>query len=157
MPKRVKHILPSGATYSFTEYGINDLVDCKDIRAHLSKEVMSTYIDPYAVGRKLDKMASHVGKVIVRDMFTYIVDRLMQSDRLILPYGKEMYIGHIPHNPKRIAKKWKLHELNLHSGGKRFGVRMDGTKENYYFRMPKRRRKELRQRIMDGQWFIGRI
>lgn len=157
MPVRQRHILFSGAVHEFTEYRIDDLVDPKYIRSVVPKEVMCMYIDPNQVGRKLDPMAAKVGKTIVRDAIAYIVDRMMESDRLLLPYGKQMYIGVIPNNPKRIAKRRKKVELNLHTGGKRFGVRMDGTKENYYFRMPKRRRKELRERIMNGQWFIGRV
>lgn len=157
MPSKKTHVMPSGATYDFVEYGIADLVDPSYIRSELPRMVMATYINPDHVGRKLDKMAEKVGKVIVRDMMRYIVDRLMQSDRLMLPYGKQLYIGVIPDNPKRIAKKHKLRNLCLETGGKRFGVRMDGTKENYYFRMPRRRRTELATRLLNNQWFIGRV
>lgn len=156
MPVRNRHILRSGAVHDFTEYRIADLVDVEYLREVIPREVLGMYSDPETVGRKLNPMACKVGKTVIRDMFTYIIDRLMESDRLLLPNGKQMYIGSIPRNPNRIIKQHKKYRLNLHTGGKTFAVRMDGTKENYYFRMPSRRRRELYQRIMKGQWFIGR-
>lgn len=79
---------------------------------------------------------------------------MMEGDRIILPYGKIMYIGVIPDNPKRIAKWRKKKQLNLHTDGKRYGVKLIGMEHSCYFRMPYRRRKELYERIIAGQNFL---
>lgn len=78
----------------------------------------------------------------------------MEGDRILLPYGKIMYIGVIPDNPRRIAKWRKKKALNLHTNGRRYGVKLIGMDHDCYFRMPFRRRKELVDRINGGQNFL---
>lgn len=79
---------------------------------------------------------------------------MMEGDRILLPYGKIMYIGVIPNNRKRIAKWRKKKMLNLHTDGKRYGIKMIGMDHKCYFRMPQRRRTELANRIKSGQNFL---
>ena len=153
------HTTPAGAVFRFKRYGIADLIDIEFIRLNVPKEVMSIYRDPEHVGRKLNLMAHATGAAILRSAFKIIADELLESNRLNLPYGRQLFIGALSHNPLRKKIKYRNVErnLNLRTNGVVFGMQMTGTKKNYYFRMPSPRRMELRNRIYAGQWFNGRV
>jgi len=157
--KKQQHIMASGAIREFKRHSLSDLVDTEFIRQNVSKEVMSIYKDPEHVGRKLDAMAHYTGAAILRSAFKIICDELLEGNRLNLPYGRQMFIGALPHDPLRRKKMYKnvRRILNLRTNGQVFGIRMTGARKNYYFRMPLRRRIELKDRIYKGQWYAGRI
>lgn len=79
----------------------------------------------------------------------------MEGHRILLPYDRMMYIGVIPHNPNRIAKWDKKKRKYLHTGGRRYGVKLVGIEHDSYFKMPLKRRCELRDRILGGQRYLS--
>jgi hypothetical protein len=158
MPTQITHVLPCGALYEFTEYRIEDLIDTGYIVENVSRETLAFYKDPYSVGRKLHKMAHVVGVTVVRDSLAYIVGRLLEGDRYMTPYTRQMYIGVLPKNRTTTSTKKRRipPDKKLPPPKQVFGIIVEGMDQNYYFRMPGRRRKELAKRIQAGQWYPGK-
>lgn len=81
------------------------------------------------------------------------MDRLMESDRLVLPDGASLLIARTKKDPKRVVKYNKYKQIYWANRGFEYKVVMHGFPHKYYFRMPLRRRLELRDRINKGQNF----
>ena len=152
--KHIHHLLYSGARLILEQYTIHDLVPIQYIRDRVSKEVLKTVRSHNAAGRKYSKQAFALGHRIIRTFLAVVVDKIMEGDRILLPNGKILYIGIIPHNPHRIAKWRKKKKLYLHTQGRRYGVKLVGMEHNAYFRMPYRRRAELRDNILEGKNYL---
>lgn len=77
----------------------------------------------------------------------------MESDRLHIKDNIYLYIG-TPRN-RKVVKSRKKKQYGLKPGPyKRYrGIVLDGFEHRYFFRMPFRRRKELSDRIKNGQNF----
>ena len=149
------HLLYSGARLTLKEFTIRDLVPTQYIKEKVDKKVLRGARDHQGTGRNYNRQAYTLGQKIIRMFLTKIVEKMLEGDRILLPYGKTMYIGVIPHNPHRIAKWRKKKQLNLHTQGKRYGIKLLGIKEKVYFRMPFRYRKELAMRIREGQSYLN--
>ena len=130
------------------------MVPIQFIRQEVDDEVLKQGRDHQGSGRNYNKQAYTLGQKIIRIFLRIIVDKMMEGDRILLPYGKIMYIGVIPDNPRRIAKWSKKKLINLHTNGRRYGVKLVGMQHDAYFRMPQRRRSELAERIQAGQNFL---
>jgi len=149
------HLLYSGARLTLEEYTIHDLVPTQYIKENVDKAVLRTARDHKGAGRNYNRQAFTLGQRIIRLFLKIIVDKMMEGDRILLPYGKIMYIGVIPHNPHRISKYRKKKMLNLHTNGRRYGVKLLGMDHNSYFKLPQSRRYELYGRIKEGQTFLN--
>ena len=152
--KHIHHLLYSGARLILKQFTIRDLVPIQYIREKVANETLKNIRDHQGSGRNYNKQAFTLGQRIIRIFLKNIIDKMMEGDRILLPYGKIMYIGMIPDNPHRIAKWKKKKALNLHTNGRRYGVKLIGMEHDCYFRMPSRRRKELADRINGGQNFL---
>lgn len=153
--RRRRFNFEDGSFYDYGEYGIDDIIPIDIIRKNVEKETLKQVADSYVVGRNLNKLANILGKKIVRIFIRILTEHLLDSDRIILGYGRSMYIGPIPHNPKRtVAKRWKNNHL-FHTGGKRYGIILEGTSYRPYFRMPFRNRKKLAEKIFEGNRYYG--
>jgi len=147
--------LYSGARLTLEEYTIRDLVPTQYIKEKVDKEVLRTARDHQGAGRNYNRQAFTLGQRIIRLFLKFIVNKMMEGDRILLPYGKIMYIGVIPDNPNRIAKYAKKKMLNLHTNGRRYGVKLLGMEHDSYFKLPRTRRNELFGRIKQGQTFLN--
>ena len=147
--------LKDGTFYDFGEHTYEDIVDVEVIRAHVGKDTLLQTGNLETAGRSYNKLAFLLGKKILRLFLEKVVDHLMNSDRITFGREKSMYIGLIKHNPERMVKASKQNDPLVHSGGKRYGVKMTGIGRDHYFRIPYRRRVELKDRIMKGQPFYG--
>jgi hypothetical protein len=77
----------------------------------------------------------------------------MESDRLIIKDGISLYIG-TPRNRTVVkARKKRMYRKDPGPYKRHHGVVLDGLGHKYFFRMPFRRRKELAERIKNGQHF----
>jgi hypothetical protein len=150
-----KHILYSGADVTLKQYTILDLVPVPFIKDEVDKDTLKSIRNHQGAGRNYNRQAFTLGQRIIRLFLKNITDKMMEGDRILLPYGKVMYIGVIPDNPDRIAKWRKKKLLNLRTNGKRYGIKLLGMEHNSYFRMPQRRRTELYNRIVAGQTFLN--
>jgi hypothetical protein len=88
-------------------------------------------------------------------MFQKIIAKILVGDRVFLTPKKVMYIGMIPDNPARIAKWRNKNRLNLHTNGRRYGVKITGFAHNCYIRMPSNKRMDLMRRIKTGQKYLN--
>lgn len=125
------------------------------IKEKVDKDILKDIRDHQGAGRNYNRQAFTLGQRIIRTFLKIITDKLMEGDRILLPYGKIMYIGVIPDNPNRIAKWKKKKLLNLRTNGRRYGIKLLGMDHDSYFRMPQRRRTELYNRIVSGQTFLN--
>lgn len=125
------------------------------MRKKIPKEYLKRFVDPYTVGRKLTVMAQKTGEKIVNVMFACVVDKLMEGHIFDMGYGRTMFIGVIPNEKDKIAKEHKKKNVRWNTGRKRYSIVMEdkGRRLDARFRMPKRRRQELYDRIMSGQHY----
>lgn len=120
----------------------------------MGKDVLRNARNHQGAGRNYNRQAFTLGQKIIRLFLKYIVDKMLEGDRILLPYGKMMYIGVIPHKADRIAKFEKKKFQNPHTSGRRYGVKLVGMEHDSYFRMPYKRRAELASRILGGQRYL---
>jgi hypothetical protein len=152
MPRVMWHEKPCGAMWRFKEYRFEDLVPVS-MMYKLAKEDLHKLCDPYSTGRKRRLTAQRAYSRLIRLFWSKAIDRMMQSDRLLVDNDITMYIGKVDKDKNLIYdkthKKSYLRMANTH------GVILNGFFHNYYFRMPARRRRELRKRLKNGQSFIA--
>lgn len=82
-----------------------------------------------------------------------VINHLMESDRLVLSEGRSLMIAWTKLNRKRVVNTRKKRQICWGHLGENCGVILHGMEHKYYFRMPRRRRIELSQRIVAGQNF----
>ena len=145
-------MLNIGAIVNVKSFRIADLGgDGALIREHVSKEEMCKTLELYSFKRNLKKMARILSQRIVRFFLKKIIDHMMESHRIILPYGRSMYIGVMPERKENTVN---MRFLNLHTAGKVYGIKLEGTENhNYHFKMNPKRRQELKNRLHSGQEF----
>lgn len=98
-------------------------------------------------------LAARLGNEIFRRFLMETMNRLMESDRLLIKDNIYLYIG-TPRNRTVVkARKKKLYGVASGPYKRHYGVVLDGIGHRYFFRMPFRRRKELAERIKGGQHF----
>ena len=151
MEKR-KRLLDIEAIINVKSYRLSDLSDGGDlIYKHVPKEEMCKLLNIYYYKRNLKRMAFTISKRLIRFFFEKLVSHLMESRRVLLPYGRTMYIGVLP--PREDAEVNKRF-LNLHTYGKVYGIKLTGIGDyRYHFKMNPARRKELYERLYKGQEF----
>lgn len=94
-------------------------------------------------------MSKVLAQRLVKFFIKKLVDHMLKGHRVLLPYGRAMYIGVMPKRPESIVAK---QYLNLHTAGKIYGIKLEGTdNNNYHFKMKPARRQELKIRLLDGQ------
>lgn len=94
-------------------------------------------------------MSKVLAQRLVRFFIKKLVDHVMEGDRVLLPYGRVMYIGVMPVREDSIVIK---RYLNLHTAGKIYGIKLEGVdSHNYHFKMKPARRQELKLRLLEGQ------
>ena len=120
----------------------------------MSKPVIESWCDLSQTGRKINPVVNRIATGIIRSFFKVVVNHLMESNWVSLPYGVTFYIGKHPRVINKQVKERKRSTALLKTGGDWYGIRMDGFQHNCYIRMPLRRRKELFERLKDGQDFI---
>ena len=137
----------------FHEINLNDLSDINYITENVPQSLSSKYINVDSVGRKKKRVAQKLTNAVLRKFFQLLIDHLFDLDRLVIRKKYSMYIGKLrkPH----LVKKNKQHQHNFHTDGKWYGVVLDGLNHRYFFRMPRRRREELRKRIQEGEQYYG--
>lgn len=148
--RRIWHETPCGAMWRFNQYSFEDMVSLSMMRK-LPKEDLEKLVDPSSTGRKKKLTAQRAYSKLVRLFWKKVIDRLMESDRFLIDDEISMYIGRLDKDVNQVTRKnYKPHLgwLNTH------GVILNGFFHNYYFRMPGRRRRELRARLKKGQSFI---
>jgi len=150
--RKRKRLLDIGAIVNVKVFNVDDLATHSDlIRKHVSKEEMCKLLNINSYKRNLKKMAKAISYKIVQFFFKKLVDHMMEGERILLPYGRSMYIGVMP---KRKEGTYKKRHLNLHTGGKIYGVKLSGVKpHNYHFKLNPARRIELYNRLREGQEF----
>lgn len=117
----------------------------------LKREDYLKLVDPSSTGRKKKLTAQRAYSKLMRMFWKKVVDRLMMSEVFHIDNELSMYIGRLDKDVNYVRSpgyKPYLQLLNTH------GVILNGFFHRYYFRMPARRRKELRERIKRGQSFI---
>lgn len=141
-----------GAIVNVKVFNVDDLAgESELIREHVSKEEMCKTLNIYSFKRNLKKMAQAISHKIVVLFLKKLVDHMMESDRILLPFGRSMYIGVMP---KRKEGTYKRRYLNLHTGGKVYGVKLMGAEtRNYHIKLNPARRVELMKRLEEGQEF----
>jgi len=115
------------------------------------------YKDPRSTGNNWKELARRVGNEVFRHFLYIVVSRLMEGDRLIFDDSISLFIGTIKNNPKGIAKPRKKRQIYFENPGYRRGIVLHGLDHEYFFRMPFRRRKELVERIKNGQEFYNQL
>lgn len=145
----------SGSTVIIKEHTTHDLIPILYIRNNVSKEALALYKNPEQVGRKYEKVAQIVGARIFRHFLFLLVNHLMDSDRVVLQGGESIFIGLHKKNSERVASYRKKRQIYFANNGRRYGIILYGLDHKYYFRMPHRRRLELRDRINKGQRFYN--
>jgi hypothetical protein len=148
--KKRKRLLGSEAIIDVKVFNIVDLAgDGSLIKEHVSKEEMCKTLNIYSFKRNLKKMSRVLAQKILTLFFKKLVDHILNGDRVLLPHGRSMYIGVMP---KRKQGTYNRRHLNLHTGGKIYGVKLVGVKpHNYHFKLNPARRIELMKRIQEGQ------
>lgn len=116
------------------------------------------YKNPEHTGNNWKRVSTYVGVRIFKHFMHLMVNRLLESDRVILRPGVSMFIGTIKNNPDSIAKRHKKKQIYWENPGYRYGLVVWGAIEHeYFFRMPARRRQELVLRIKEGQSFHNQL
>jgi len=124
-----------------------------DTRDLVSKEDLRKFSPTYwRAFRNYNKIAALLSKKIVHMFFDKVMDKLMDSDRVILPPSTigdklehELYIG----VTDKTSEKW----LNLHTGGAAYSLIMTNLPLETRFKLSKKRKLELQKRILNGQPF----
>lgn len=148
--RKIWHELPCGAMWRFNQYSFEDMVPVAMMRK-LDKEDLLKLVDPASTGRKKKLTAQRAYARLVRMFWKKVIDRLMESERFLIDDEISMYIGRVDKDENQIlTSHYKPHVYlyNTH------GVILNGFFHRYYFRMPGRRRRELRARLKKGQSFI---
>lgn len=145
----------SGSTVVIKEYTTRDLIPVKHILSNCSRDAVNIYVKWDQYGRKRQPVAEVLGAKIFNTFLNIVVSRLMESDRLLLGEGKSMFIGQLRKNSEKVGKLRKKNQFYFSTLSVKRGVVLHGTKHEYYFRMPFRRRKELMLRIKKGQNFYN--
>lgn len=146
-----KFKLPDGTFYCFGEYRVENLLPVSRIRKVIDDKALARcyhYKSAEDAARRLS------GKIISRFMF-HVVEHLMNSDRVDLGKGRFFYIGIVNNKDNGIFAKKSYPFSTVATGGKKYGICIQGEACQYYVRMPARRRRELRDRIVRGQQFYG--
>lgn len=149
MPKYIWHELPCGAMHRFKQYTFEDFFTTTEIYK-LKKADRDKIIDPSTTGRKRALTARRISAKLIRMFWARVVDRLMESDRLVIDPYTSMYIGvERMYNPKKHRRPKKVVISDYI-----YGIVLNGFFHDYFFRMPARRRAELYERLRQGQSFI---
>jgi hypothetical protein len=143
-------LLSIGAIVSIKSFRLVDLAgDGELIREHVPKAEICKVLNPYYYKRNLKKMSKVLAQRLVRFFIKKVVDHILKGNRVLLPYGRSIYIGVMPVRDKAIESK---RYLNLHTGGKIYGVKLGGIGDhNYHFKLKPARRQELKIRLLNGQ------
>ena len=144
-----------GVVREFHEMNLHDVIDNKYIADRIPQKVARNYINPDPIGRARLPVAQKLGAFIFRTFMKILIDNLMEKNRLVIRRKYAMYIGKLRMKPYKLVTKHKRHNHHFHTDGKWYGVVLDGMDHNYSFRMPRRRRQELYDRIMNGEQFYG--
>lgn len=157
MRKRIYLEKSSGSTVVINEFTTRDILPILHFLNNTPKEVLALYKNPEHVGRKYKMVAEFVACHVFRHFMHILVNRLMESDRLVIDDQLSLFIGTVKKNPKKVAKARKKKQIYFATLGRRYGVVLHGMEHDFYFRMPYRRRKELYDRITEGQNFFNQI
>lgn len=141
------HHHASGAMWRFKEYGYEDMITVSKMYS-LKKEDFLKLVDPDNLGRKRKPTSRRAYAKLVKTFWRKVVDRMMESERFIINDELSMYIGRVDPDKNNPAIG-ELQDIRT-----THGVILNGFFHNYYFRMPYRRRRELRDRLKKGQSFI---
>jgi len=133
-------------------YTIDELVPTDYIRANLSNKQLREY-DPvsYKTYRNLNKLSKIFGSRILRIFFDLVIDKVMQSNRVILPTNR---VG-INRHEIYIEEVSKSHEkyLNSHTNGAVYNAVITGFNNPVYVKLNAKRKQELKKRLEEGQLF----
>lgn len=154
--RRIHHVLPCGAIYSFRQYGYRDfakgLIDY--MFENIPRQIANDISNGNNHGRKRIPWGTAIYAKIMNTLWSYIVEHLLEADRVIITHKKMklvMYIGQVPDNPHRMSKRYRKLPLHFATEGKRYTILLDGLKHSYYFRMTQRNRRRLYQNIVQGK------
>lgn len=154
--RNIMHVLPCGAVYRFKQHEYSDMAErmTNYIFANIDREDINFEVNGDNYGRKRKPWAAAYYKKVMNTVWKHIVEHILESDRVLIPHKKTpsiLYIGQIPDNPKRIAKRRKKKQVRFATNDVRYGVVLDGFDHSYYFRMSFRNRCRLYERIKAGQ------
>jgi hypothetical protein len=135
------------------EWTIEDVIPVDYVHQQVPKEVMRKYQNMNRCGNNYKTAARELSKEIARRFFFEVMNRLMESDRLVITKDISLYIG-TPKPPRwKTLKTIRNKRVKTPYRNRYYGVVLDGVAHKYRFRMPYRRRKELRERVLSGQNF----
>jgi len=124
-----------------------------DTRSIISNTELRTLLpDLWTRFRNYNKLAKHITYQLTKMFFEKVIDKVMDSDRVILPPSTigdklehELYIGNVNNS----SEKW----LNSHTDGAVYSLIMTGLPLETWFKFSLKRKQELKDRILDGQPF----
>jgi hypothetical protein len=145
--KNRQHILPCGRVIFFKEVNPRDVARYKRVQRMMldNAKELDKFSSYNTAGRKRSVWYKNTYNKFVTLLTTKLVDHLMEGDRIETKPGRLWAIAGVnADNPKF---------TNFHTDGMTYATTVIGMNGNYRILLSQKRRKELRNRIDNGQQF----
>lgn len=143
--KKRQYILPCGRVVFQKISNAKDIGWRDDVRRTLlaHKDELSKLSNPNNCGRKRKEWCENVYNKFVSILMRKLMDNLMESNRVQTQPFRFWVIGSVGDRG----------HVNWETNGNTYAVKVEGLKTDYKIMLSRKRRSELRKRILNGQAF----
>lgn len=142
--KKRQRILPCGRVVYFEETYPQDIANSKSISRALlaSRKKLDALVSFKSAGKRNKQWVPRVYNKFTTFLVEHLLERLLEGDRIFTYKGNVWMISGRGDGGKYV---------NWHSDGKSYGIVIKGINSKFGIRMSRAKRKELKERILNGQ------